>query len=150
MNSEHDRKNQVGAARRPSPFARIERLPPLMVVLYLALLAITIMFVMLVAAYVTTRYAATDTITLVGGAVAVAGLIGALNELVGMYSSALNDAMADIERHNPQLAGVLPRSYQLFGGELLKDLLKKISFPLVTEAQLQETLDNLSQAVTGS
>ena len=55
MNSEHDRNNQVGAARRPSPFARIERLPPLMVVLYLALLAITIMFVMLVAAYVTTR-----------------------------------------------------------------------------------------------
>jgi type I restriction enzyme M protein len=41
--------------------------------------------------------------------------------------SALNDAMADIERHNPQLAGVLPRSYQLFGSELLKDLLKKIS-----------------------
>jgi uncharacterized protein YndB with AHSA1/START domain len=31
-----------------------------------------------------------------------------------------------------------------------EDLLQKISFPLVTEAQLQETLDNLSQAVTGS
>lgn len=55
MNSEHDRKNQVGAPRRPSAFARIERLPPLFMVLYLALLAIAIMFVMLVAAYVTTR-----------------------------------------------------------------------------------------------
>jgi len=34
-------------------------------------------------------------LTLLGGAVAVAGLLGALSELVGMYSSALNDAMAD-------------------------------------------------------
>ena len=40
---------------------------------------------------------------------------------------AVNDAMADIERHNPQLAGVLPRGYQLFGGALLKSILKKIS-----------------------
>jgi hypothetical protein len=31
----------------------------------------------------------------VGGLVAVIGLLGALNELVGMYSSALNDALAD-------------------------------------------------------
>lgn len=31
----------------------------------------------------------------VGGVVAVVGLLGALNELVGMYSSALNDALAD-------------------------------------------------------
>ena len=40
---------------------------------------------------------------------------------------ALNDAMADIERHNEQLAGVLPRTYQLFTSALLKDLLKKVS-----------------------
>ncbi|HEY0777677.1 MAG TPA: class I SAM-dependent DNA methyltransferase [Gemmatirosa sp.] len=40
---------------------------------------------------------------------------------------AINDAMAEIEQHNPQLAGVLPRSYQLFGSTLLKDLLKKVS-----------------------
>ena len=40
---------------------------------------------------------------------------------------ALNDAMADIERHNEQLAGVLPRTYQLFTSTLLKDLLKKVS-----------------------
>jgi hypothetical protein len=33
--------------------------------------------------------------TVVGGVVAVVGLLGALGELVGMYSSALNDAMAD-------------------------------------------------------
>lgn len=31
----------------------------------------------------------------VGGVVVVVGLLGALNELVGMYSSALNDALAD-------------------------------------------------------
>ncbi len=40
---------------------------------------------------------------------------------------AVNDAMTDIEKHNPQLAGVLPRSYQLFSSTLLKDLLKKVS-----------------------
>ena len=45
---------------------------------------------------------------------------------------AVNDAMADIERHNPQLAGVLPRGYQLFGGSLLKSILKKISEVPVT------------------
>jgi len=33
--------------------------------------------------------------TVVGGLVAVIGLLGALNELVGMYSAALNDALAD-------------------------------------------------------
>ncbi len=40
---------------------------------------------------------------------------------------AVNDAMADIENHNPQLAGILPHSYQLFTGVLLKEILKKIS-----------------------
>jgi hypothetical protein len=35
--------------------------------------------------------------------------------------------MADIEKHNPQLAGVLPRNCQIFNGTLLKELLKKIS-----------------------
>lgn len=40
---------------------------------------------------------------------------------------AVNDAMADIEKHNPQLAGVLPRTYQLFAGKLLKELLKTLS-----------------------
>lgn len=40
---------------------------------------------------------------------------------------AVNDAMTEIEKHNPQLAGVLPRSYQLFSSTLLKDLLKKVS-----------------------
>lgn len=40
---------------------------------------------------------------------------------------ALNDAMRDIERHNEELAGVLPKSYSLFTGTLLKELLKRIS-----------------------
>ena len=40
---------------------------------------------------------------------------------------ALNDAMRDVELHNTQLAGVLPRTYQIFSSPLLKTLLKKIS-----------------------
>ncbi len=39
----------------------------------------------------------------------------------------LNEAMADIEKHNPQLAGVLPHTYQIFNSTLLKELLKTIS-----------------------
>ena len=40
---------------------------------------------------------------------------------------AINEAMADVEKHNPQLAGVLPRTYQIFNSTLLKELLKKVS-----------------------
>lgn len=40
---------------------------------------------------------------------------------------AINEAMADIEKYNPQLAGVLPRTYQIFTSTLLKEILKKIS-----------------------
>jgi len=40
---------------------------------------------------------------------------------------AVNEAMADIEKHNTQLAGVLPRTYQIFNSTLLKELLKKVS-----------------------
>lgn len=39
----------------------------------------------------------------------------------------VNDAMREIEKHNPQLAGVLPKSYNLFTSTLLKELLKKVS-----------------------
>jgi len=39
----------------------------------------------------------------------------------------VNDAMRAIEQHNPQLAGVLPKTYTIFGGTLLKQLLKKMS-----------------------
>jgi len=39
----------------------------------------------------------------------------------------LNAAMRAVERDNPQLAGVLPKSYNLFTATLLKELLKKIS-----------------------
>jgi|694.fasta_scaffold07563_32 type I restriction enzyme M protein len=39
----------------------------------------------------------------------------------------LNEAMGLIERHNSKLAGVLPRSYNLFSPQLLKELLKRIS-----------------------
>ena len=39
----------------------------------------------------------------------------------------INDAMRVIEQYNPQLAGVLPKTYTIFGGTLLKQLLKKMS-----------------------
>jgi type I restriction enzyme M protein len=39
----------------------------------------------------------------------------------------VNVAMREIEKHNPQLAGVLPKTYNLFTGTLLKELLKKVS-----------------------
>lgn len=37
----------------------------------------------------------------------------------GNIGQAINEAMADIEKHNPQLAGVLPRTYQIFNSTLL-------------------------------
>src|SRR5882672_6381100 len=39
----------------------------------------------------------------------------------------VNAAMRDIEKQNPLLAGVLPKSYNLFSSTLLKELLKKVS-----------------------
>jgi type I restriction enzyme M protein len=39
----------------------------------------------------------------------------------------VNAAMRAIEKHNPQLAGVLPKTYNLFTSTLLKELLKKVS-----------------------
>jgi HsdM N-terminal domain len=40
---------------------------------------------------------------------------------------AINDAIRDIEKDNPQLAGVLPKTYNLFTSTLLKELPKKVS-----------------------
>jgi type I restriction enzyme M protein len=39
----------------------------------------------------------------------------------------INAAMREIEKHNPQLAGVLPKTFNLFTSTLLKELLKKVS-----------------------
>ncbi len=39
----------------------------------------------------------------------------------------VNEAMREIEKHNQQLSGVLPKTYNLFAGTMLKDLLKKVS-----------------------
>lgn len=39
----------------------------------------------------------------------------------------VNAAMRAIEQHNPQLSGVLPKTYTLFTATLLKELLKKVS-----------------------
>lgn len=40
---------------------------------------------------------------------------------------AVNEAMRDIETQNQQLAGVLPKTYQIFDSTLLKGLLKRVS-----------------------
>ena len=40
---------------------------------------------------------------------------------------AVNDAMRDIEKHNPKLAGILPKTYNIFTSTLLKELLKTVS-----------------------
>ena len=40
---------------------------------------------------------------------------------------AIDDAMRAIERDNPQLSGVLPKTYQVFKARLLKELLKTFS-----------------------
>jgi type I restriction enzyme M protein len=40
---------------------------------------------------------------------------------------AVNTAMREIESHNPKLAGMLPKTYNLFTSTLLKELLKKVS-----------------------
>jgi type I restriction enzyme M protein len=39
----------------------------------------------------------------------------------------VNTAMREIEKHNPPLADVLPKTYNLFTSTLLKELLKKVS-----------------------
>ena len=39
----------------------------------------------------------------------------------------VNEAMREIEKFNPTLAGVLPKTYHLFTSTLLKELLKKVS-----------------------
>ena len=40
---------------------------------------------------------------------------------------ALSDAMRDVEKNNPSLSGVLPKTYEIFNNTLLKELLKKVS-----------------------
>jgi type I restriction enzyme M protein len=39
----------------------------------------------------------------------------------------VNAAMREVEKHNPQLAGVLSKTYNLFTSTLLKELLKRVS-----------------------
>jgi len=41
--------------------------------------------------------------------------------------SKVNDTMRAVERDNPQLAGVLPKTYEMFSSTLLKQLLKRVS-----------------------
>lgn len=56
-NSDNTSNKQVRAGASVSTFARIERLPPLLMVLYLGLAAITVMFTVLAALYISARLA---------------------------------------------------------------------------------------------
>jgi type I restriction enzyme M protein len=65
----------------------------------------------------------------------------------GNVGRAVNEAMADIEKHNPQLGGVLPRNYQIFNGTLLKELLKKVSeIPVSLDYDAFGRISNISSA----
>ncbi|TGD80481.1 cytochrome c oxidase subunit 3 [Hymenobacter wooponensis] len=56
MNSDREHRDKVGAGRAASTFKRMERMPVLLVMLYLGLIGITVLFVVLVAAYARLRY----------------------------------------------------------------------------------------------
>lgn len=56
MNSDQERTNKIGAGQPTSAFQRMERVPPLLLMLYLGLAGITVLFLILVAAYVYTRH----------------------------------------------------------------------------------------------
>jgi type I restriction enzyme M protein len=49
------------------------------------------------------------------------------DHLLTLPEAANIGAMREIEKHNPQLAGMLPKTYNLFTSTLLKELLKKVS-----------------------
>lgn len=44
-----------------------------------------------------------------------------------LFGQAMNEAMRAMERDNPQLAGVLPKTYEVFDARTLKELFKHIS-----------------------
>lgn len=58
MNSDKERKDKVGANRPASAFQRMERMPPMLMMLYLSLVGIGVLFLFLVVAYAQTRYMA--------------------------------------------------------------------------------------------
>jgi len=58
MNSDRERKDKVGANRSVSAFQRMERVPPLLMMLYLSMIGIGVLFLFLVVAYAHTRYQA--------------------------------------------------------------------------------------------
>ncbi|KAA9339741.1 cytochrome c oxidase subunit III [Hymenobacter busanensis] len=55
MNSDKERKDKVGAGRPAPAFARIEKVPPLAMLLYVGMVGITVLFAVLVGLYIYTR-----------------------------------------------------------------------------------------------
>lgn len=58
MNSDREHKDKVGANRPASAFQRMERVPPLLMMLYLGLSGVAVLFLFLLGAYAYTRHAA--------------------------------------------------------------------------------------------
>jgi cytochrome c oxidase subunit 3 len=56
MNSDREHRDKVGAGRAASTFKRMERMPVLLIMLYLSLIGITVLFIVLVVAYARLRY----------------------------------------------------------------------------------------------
>ncbi|OWP65124.1 cytochrome c oxidase subunit III [Hymenobacter amundsenii] len=55
MSSDHDRSKKVGSNRPISSLQRMERVPPMLMLLYVGLVGTTVLFAVLVGAYVFTR-----------------------------------------------------------------------------------------------
>lgn len=56
MNSDKEHKDKVGAGRPASALQRMERMPVLLMMLYLGLIGVTVLFVVLLVAYARLRY----------------------------------------------------------------------------------------------
>ncbi|WP_223284554.1 cytochrome c oxidase subunit 3 [Hymenobacter qilianensis] len=56
MNSDKDSRNKVGAGQPASTLSRMERMPPMQMLLYLSMIASTVLFVVLAVAYAQTRF----------------------------------------------------------------------------------------------
>ncbi|WP_303311422.1 cytochrome c oxidase subunit III [Hymenobacter sp. BT730] len=55
MNSDKERQDKVGASRPTSTFTRMERVPPLLMLLYLGIVGIGVLFLILLGAYIHSR-----------------------------------------------------------------------------------------------
>src|SRR5689334_4451055 len=55
MNSDKERQDKVGASRPTSTFTRMERVPPLLMLMYLGIVGVGVLFLILLGAYIHSR-----------------------------------------------------------------------------------------------